>query len=214
MAMKTKFIKINPDLDEPVKIEEIARILSSEAVIVYPTETYYALGANCFSRKAIQEIYRLKRRPVSKPLSVVISDVGMIRQLVDETPPAFGPLVSDFWPGPLTLVLKASSRVPKELQGLSGSIGVRLTGHRWLRSMVRHASFPITATSANISGGEEIANPEEAARLFDQKVHLIVDAGETTGRLPSTVLDLTGKRPRIIREGAVPLSQLKKYLPS
>lgn len=212
MAMKTKIVKIDPDLIEPEKIKEIARILSSDAVIVYPTETFYALGANCFSRKAIQEIYRLKKRPLSKPLSVVISDLDMMRQIVLETPAVFEPLVSDFWPGPLTLILKASPRVPKELQSLSGSIGVRLTGHDWLRSMVRHSTFPITATSANISGGEEIANPEEAARLFDQKVNLIVDAGETTGRLPSTVLDLTGKKPRLIREGAVSLSQLKKYL--
>jgi len=214
MAMKTEIVKINPDLVEPEKIKEIARILSSGAVIVYPTETFYALGANCFSRKAIQEIYRLKKRPPSKPISVVISDIDMIRQIVLAIPPDFETLVSNFWPGPLTLVLKASSRVPKELQSLSGSIGVRLTGHEWLRSMVRHASFPITATSANISGGEEIANPEEAVRLFGKRVNLIVNAGETQGRLPSTVLDLTGRKPRIIREGAIPLSQLKKYLVS
>lgn len=214
MAMKTMIVKINPDLVESEKIKEIARILSSGAVIVYPTETFYALGANCFSRKAIQEIYRLKKRPPSKPLSVVISDMEMLRQIVLAIPPDFETLVSVFWPGPLTLVLKASSRVPKELQSLSGSIGVRLTGHEWLRAMVRHASFPITATSANISGGEEIANPEEAVRLFGKKVSLIVDAGETKARLPSTVLDLTGRKPRIIREGAIPLSQLKKYLVS
>jgi len=212
MAMKTKIVKINPDLVESEKIKEIARILSSGAVIVYPTETFYALGANCFSRKAIQKIYRLKKRPPSKPLSVVISDLDQIRDLVLEIPPDFETLVSVFWPGPLTLVLKASSRVPKELQSLSGSIGVRLTGYEWLRAMVRHASFPITATSANISGGEEIANPEEAVRLFDKSVNLIVDAGETKGRLPSTVLDLTGKNPRLLREGAIPFSQLKKYL--
>jgi L-threonylcarbamoyladenylate synthase len=214
MAMKTMIVKINPDLVESEKIKEIARILSSGAVIVYPTETFYALGANCFSRKAIQEIYRLKKRPPSKPLSVVISDMEMLRQIVLAIPPDFETLVSVFWPGPLTLVLKASSRVPKELQSLSGSIGVRLTGHEWLRAMVRHASFPITATSANISGGEEIANPEEAVLLFDKRVNLIVNAGETKGRLPSTVLDLTGRKPRIIREGAIPLSQLKKYLVS
>jgi L-threonylcarbamoyladenylate synthase len=212
MAMKTMIVKINPDLVESEKIKEIARILSSGAVIVYPTETFYALGANCFSRKAIQEIYRLKKRPPSKPLSVVISDMEMLRQIVLAIPPDFETLVSVFWPGPLTLVLKASSRVPKELQSLSGSIGVRLTGHEWLRAMVRHASFPITATSANISGGEEIANPEEAVLLFDKRVNLIVNAGETKGRLPSTVLDLTGRKPRLIREGAIPSSQLKKYL--
>jgi L-threonylcarbamoyladenylate synthase len=183
-------------------------------VIVYPTETFYALGANCFSKQAIQAIYRLKKRPPSKPLSVVISDLDMIQEIVSEIPLAFEPLIANFWPGPLTLVLKAAPRVPKELRGSSGSIGVRLTEHEWLRSLVRHTSFPITATSANISGEKDISDPSNAWQQFSRKVELVVDGGVTRGRLPSTVLDLSAEGVRIIREGAVPLSQLKRYLSS
>ncbi len=214
MDFKTQKIRINPGMIEPDKIKKISQVLKMDGVIVYPTETFYALGANCFSKEAIQAIYRLKKRPPSKPLSVVISDLDMIQEIVSEIPKAFEPLIADFWPGPITLVLKAVPRVPKELCGPSGSIGVRLTEHEWLRSLVRHASFPITATSANISGKKDISNPADAWQEFNGKVDLIVDGGVTRGHLPSTVLDLSAKRARILREGAVPLSQLQKYLSS
>lgn len=214
MALKTQKIKINPEMIERDKIKKISQYLKMDGVIVYPTETFYALGANCFSKQAIQAIYRLKKRPPSKPLSVVISDLDMLQEIVSEIPMAFEPLIANFWPGPLTLVLKAAPRVPKELRGPSGSIGVRLTEHEWLRSLVRHASFPITATSANISGEKDISDPANAWQEFNGKVDLIVDGGETKGHLPSTVLDLSSKGVRIIREGAVPLSQLKIYFSS
>jgi L-threonylcarbamoyladenylate synthase len=214
MALKIQKIKINPEMIERDKIKKISQVLKMDGVIVYPTETFYALGANCFSPKAIQAIYRLKKRPLSKPLSVVISDLDMIREIVSEIPLAFEPLISNFWPGPLTLVLKAAARVPEELRGPSGSIGVRLTEHEWLRSLVRHASFPITATSANISGEKDISDPANAWQEFKGKVDLMVDGGETKGHLPSTILDLSGKKAQIIREGALPLSQLQKYLSS
>jgi len=212
MALKTQIIRVDPEMIERDKIKKISRYLKRGGVIVYPTETFYALGANCFSKQAIQAIYHLKKRPPSKPLSVVISDLDMIQEIVSEIPMAFEPLITNFWPGPLTLVLKAVPRVPEELKGPSGSIGVRLTEHEWLRCLVRHASFPITATSANISGGKDISDPANAWQEFNGKVDLIVDGGVTRGHLPSTVLDLSAKGVRIIREGAVPLSQLQKYL--
>lgn len=214
MTFETRKIRINPEMIQGDRIKKISQYLKLGRVIVYPTETFYALGANCFSKQAIQAIYRLKKRHPSKPLSVVISDLDMIREIVSEIPLAFEPLIANFWPGPLTLVFKAAPRVPEELCGPSGSIGVRLTEHEWLRSLVRHASFPITATSANISGKEDISDPANAWREFNGKVDLIVDGGVTRGHLPSTVLDLSAKGVRIIREGAVPLSQLKKYLSS
>jgi L-threonylcarbamoyladenylate synthase len=214
MTLRTQIIRINPEVIELDKIEEIVKFLKMDGVIVYPTETFYGLGAGCFSQKAIQAIYTLKKRPPSKPLSVVISDLNMIRDIVTEIPSNIEPILSNFWPGPLTLVLKAASRVPEEIRGPCGSIGVRLTEHQWLRSLVRCASFPITATSANISGEKNISNPDYAWRVFEGKVDLMVDGGETKGDLPSTVLDLSGEKARLIREGAIPFSQIKKYLSS
>ncbi len=211
--MKTQIIKINPDIIELDRIERIVSVLREEGLIVYPTETFYGLGVQIFSVKAIRRVYRLKQRDPSKPLPVVISDLDMLQDVAAEPLPIYRPLISAFWPGPLTVILQASSRVPDALRGPSGSIGIRLTGHRWLRALIRTASFPLTATSANISGEMDIADPEEAIRLFAGKVDLIVDGGKTGGLLPSTVVDLTGKKPSIIREGVISSLQLKKLLP-
>ena len=211
--MNTKIIKISPSIIEIDKIDEIVEVLRRDGVIVYPTETFYGLGANGFSARAIQEVYRLKKREALKPLSVVISDISMLDQLVSEIPPLFRPLISKYWPGPLTIILKASPEVPMELQG-GGTIGVRLTGHKWVRSLVGQAHFPITATSANTSGEKEISSPHLAKDLYEGKVDLIVDGGVTQGIVPSTVVDMSGGEPRLVREGGIPSSQLKKFLPS
>jgi L-threonylcarbamoyladenylate synthase len=110
------------------------------------------------------------------------------------------------------LVLKASSTLPTDLLGLGDSIGVRLPAHPWVRELLNETAFPITATSANISGEKEIANPEIIKDSFFGLVDLIVDGGETRGALPSTVIDLTSAKPVILREGVVPRSALGKYL--
>jgi len=212
--MKTQIIKINPDIVEHDKIEKIVSILREKGLIVYPTETFYGLGADIFLCKAIQKVYHLKKRDPSKPLPVVISNLDMLEDVAMDLHPAYKPLISAFWPGPLTVILRACSRVPDALRGPSGSIGIRLTGYKWLRTLVRNASFPLTATSANISGEAEIADPKEAIRLFAGRVDLIVDGGKTKGFLPSTVVDLTGEKPRLVREGSISLLQLREFLPT
>ncbi len=211
--MKTKVIKISPDAIEVEKIDEIVEVLQSDGIIVYPTETFYGLGANGFSAKAIQAVYRIKKREALKPLSIMISDISMLDLVVSEIPPSFRPLISEYWPGPLTVILKASPNVPSELQR-DGTIGVRLSGHKWVRALVSRAHFPITATSANISGEKEVSRPHEAKKLYGGKVDLIVDGGITKGKVPSTVVDMSGEEPVLIREGAISSNQLKIFLPT
>lgn len=212
--MKTRIIKVSPEVIAIDKIEEIARVLREDGIIVYPTETFYGLGANGFSATAIKKVYYLKKREPRKPISVVISDLAMLRQIVSGDSSSFQHLISVLWPGPMTIILKASSAVPDELLGQKGTIGVRLTAHPWVRALVHQARFPITATSANISGETPISDPEKARESFEGAVDLVVDGGKTEGHLPSTVVDLSGAKPRLIREGAIPFSRLKKHLPS
>jgi L-threonylcarbamoyladenylate synthase len=212
--MKTRIIRVSPAVIENDKMGEIAKVLRGGGIIVYPTETFYGLGANVFSDEAIQKVYRLKKRDPLKPLSVLISDVDMLSRITSELPASFHQAVFRLWPGPLTVILKASSAVPKKLQGQAGTLGIRLPGYKWVRSLVRYLDFPITATSANVSGESAISSPIEAKKLFEGFVDLIVDGGTTEGLLPSTVVDLSGERPILIREGAIPSSQIKKYLPS
>ena len=212
IVMKTKIIKINPEFVKLGEIKMIAEVLREEGIIAYPTDTFYGLGASCFSEKAIRRIYRLKKRKPSKPLSVMISDMDMFQDIANKIPSIFWRLADDFWPGPLTLVLKASSGLPKILLGPKNSIGIRQPALSWIRKLLSETAFPITATSANISEGKEISDPEKVIDSFYGKVDLIVDGGETKGILPSTVIDLTSQKPVILREGAVPRSRLGKYL--
>lgn len=212
MAVKTKIININPALVKPGEIKIIAKVLEEEGIIAYPTDTFYGLGANCFSERAIKRIYYLKRRETAKPISVIVSDVNMVREIAEDIPSLFWEIAGAFWPGPLTFVLKASSTLPKSMLGPGDSIGIRLPALSWLRDLLEKASFPITATSANISGEKDISDPEIIKGSFYGLLELIVDGGETSGTLPSTVVDLAVARPVIIREGAVPRSALGKYL--
>jgi len=212
MEIQTQILKIAPQIIELGKIKIIAEILRREGIIAYPTDTFYGLGANCFSKDAIQRIYQLKGRKLSKPLSVVVSDIEMMREVVIDIPPVFWQITDKFWPGPLTIILKASAKFPADLLGTGASIGIRLPDLPWLRKLVSETGIPITATSANISGEREVSHIEEVRETFYGKVDLIVDGGKTRGNLPSTVIDMTSESPKVLREGAIPRSQLKNHL--
>ena len=212
MTIETRVIKINPPVIELDKIKSIAQFLKKPGVIAYPTDTFYGLGTDCFSPEEIRRIYQIKKRKMKKPIPLIIAEAEEAKRITVEIPPLFWSLAEEFWPGPLTLVLKASPALPPELLGHSQAIGVRIPAVPWLRELVREASFPLTATSANISGEKEINHPEKIKDIFWGKVDLIVDGGKTQGTQPSTVLDMTSARPRILREGMIPVSKLRKYL--
>ena len=210
--MKTFIVRIEPEKVPDDVIETVADILLRDGVMAYPTETFYGLGAVCFSGKAVRRIYRLKARDAGKPLSLIVSSLDMIETLAVGPPPVFHRLAGEFWPGPLTLVLKASPSFPARLAGPGHTIGVRIPSVPWLRRLVTKVGLPITATSANISGEGEISDPAEILRTFNDKVDIIVDGGSTPGGQPSTIVDITGPMPLILREGAIPKAQLEKYL--
>lgn len=210
--MVTRLLTLNSECVEDQKYSRIVRTLNEGGVIVYPTDTFYGLGADCFAAAAVRRIYELKKRDSSKPLLVVIADVAMAGRVASVLPPIFLELASNFWPGPLTLILKASAAVPREVLGDGDSIAVRMPDLLWLRALVRQAGYPLVATSANISGEKEISTAEEALAQFRGKVDMIVDGGRTPGVRPSTVLDLTRDKPCLVREGALPRTALEKYL--
>ena len=210
--MDTRIVRVDPEKCVPTDIKLVAQILSHDGMIVYPTDTFYGLGVNCFSPKAVRKAYGLKKRDPAKPLSVVICDRDMLLTVAIDIPHLFESLASEFWPGPLTVVLRARPLMPEILLGPQQTIGVRLPDHAWLRELVKTAGFPITATSANIAGEAEISDPVQAIRVFQGKVDCIVDGGVTRGGLSSTVVDMTAKKPSILRQGAIPSSQLERFL--
>jgi len=210
--MKTLIVKIEPGHVPDDVLKAIAAVLLKDGVMAYPTETFYGLGAVCFSGKAVRRVYRLKARDVRKPLSLIVSGLDMLETLAIGPPPVFHRLAGEFWPGPLTLVLKASPSFPARQAGPGHTIGVRIPSIPWLRRLVGEVGLPITATSANISGEGGISDPAEILRTFNDKVDVIVDGGTTPGGRASTIIDITGPEPRILREGAIPAGKLKPYL--
>lgn len=210
--MKTEIVKVDFDHPDPDKLDLIKSVLIKDGVIAYPTDTFYGLGVNCFSAAAVEKVFLLKRRDLSKPLSVIISDLRELENLVSDIPPIFESLSNEFWPGLLTMVFRASERLPEMLLGRSRTIGVRYPNFKWLRTLVRHAGFPITATSANFSNTGEISDPLYVRKDFSGEIEMIIDGGRTPGLSPSTVIDISKGAVKILREGALPVSLFRKYL--
>jgi L-threonylcarbamoyladenylate synthase len=195
-------------------IKELSVVLRGGGIMAYPTETFYGLGAAWFSRQGVDRIFRLKKRASSKPLPVMASNLEMVQEITGTLPLTFQSLAGEFWPGPLTLVLPAASAVPAVLTGPGRSVAVRIPPARWIRDLLDEMEQPLTATSANISGDKEISDPAEVIRLFDGKTDVIINGGNTPGGAPSTLVELTGSEPRVIREGVIPAAAVFEALKS
>ena len=170
------------------------KVLQRDGIIVYPTDTVYGLGGDALSDDAILRVYEAKGRPHGKPVSVAVSDAEMLCAIARAGDQALG-FVDRFLPGPFTVVLESRSCIPPLLTGGTGRIGVRIPAHDLALAIVRGLDSPITATSANSSGGKDPASPGEVTVPYD----LLVDGGQLPGT-PSTVVDLV--EGRILRRGA------------
>lgn len=174
--------------------------------MAFPTETFYGLGANAMDPRAVGRVFEVKGRPESKPLLVLVDSVKMAESLALEVSDLARQLMAAYWPGPLTLVLRAASEVPAGLTAGTGTLGVRVPGHPLALGLVRAARVPVTAPSANPSGEAPPTAAAEVRRFFEGKIDLILDGGSTPGGRPSTVLDLSVSPPRLLRAGALDLS--------
>lgn len=204
----TRTIRLSPIEADAGLIRELAAALREGAVAAYPTETFYALGAAAFSKRPVARIYKLKGRAAGKALSVVAPDLDMVGEIAAFLPDGFVPLAGEFWPGPLTLVLPASPAVPEFLAGPGRTIAVRVPPLAWLRNLVRELGEPLTATSANLAGEPELADPDEVKARFAGRIELVVDAGPAPGGRPSTIVDLASGTPRVLREGTIPAARV------
>ena len=201
------------------QIEKAADRLKQGGVIVYPTETAYGLGVNALDEGAIRKVFRIKGRDFRKPLSIMVSGLEMANQYAAISDLAAS-IFHRFLPGPLTLVLPKKNNLPDLLTGKSRSVGIRVSPHPAVTSLMIRLSFPLTATSANISGGKNVyslAEFQEQLRVagVDQtfsSIDLFLDAGILPPSPPSTVLDLTVNPPKILRPGPIRREQIENEL--
>lgn len=199
-------------VDDKETRELAARLVADGGIIAFRTDTFYGLGADPFNRAALQRLCALKGREGTKPVLVIISERAGARRFTGSEPGLFNLLAAKHWPGPLTLVGEAQPGVPSELTAGGGTIGVRLPLDKEVREFVRQVGGALTATSANLAGEPPARTASEVAAYFPTELDLIVDAGPAEGHLPSTVLDVSGPTPRLIREGALKTEELTATL--
>lgn len=191
--------------------ERARAVVQSGGVLAFRTDTFYGLGASPFNASAIDAINELKGRE-GKPILVVISDADVADTLVANRSRLFNLLAEKFWAGALTLVARAHEELPKELTAGTGTIGVRLPADGDVRAFVRACGGALTATSANRAGEPAAKSAFEVLRAFPNGLALIVDGGETHAVEPSTVVDVSGERARLVREGLIRWQEIEKAI--
>ena len=192
--------------------KRVAETIASGGVISFRTDTFYGLGVDPFNRDAVQRIKQLKGREENKPILIVISERDQIPRFISQTSTTFNQLAKVFWPGPLTLIGEANANVPREITAGTGTIGVRLPNDDSVLALISACGGALTATSANPSSLPPAANSQTVQEYFGETVDLIIDGGESKVDQPSTVIDLTGPAPKLIREGLVLWSEIESAL--
>jgi len=191
--------------------ERATRVTARGGLVAFRTDTFYGVGADPFNPAALELINTLKGRD-GKPILVLAADPLDAERLIAERTRAFDILAASHWPGALTLVAAARAEVPELLTAGTGTIGVRLPDDVEARSIVRACGGLLTATSANPAGRAPARTAAEVADYFPDGLGLVIDGGATRTELPSTVIDVTGPKPRLIREGVVTREELEETL--
>lgn len=199
-------IVVDPVAPDRTAVSEAAGTLAGGGLVAFPTETFYGLGADPWNERAIEALYHAKGRPARVPILLLLAGEDQVPDAAVATPAPFEVLARRFWPGPLTLVVEARPTLPARVTSGSGTIGLRVPSAPIPRAIARALGRPITGTSANLSGAPPARLPAEVAAAFagpPSALDLLVDGGPAPGGEPSTVVDLTGASPRLVRAGAI-----------
>ncbi len=208
--MTAEILRIHPDEPEPSLIDYVVNSLSAGNVIALPTDTFYGLAVDPVNLHAVDRIYDIKTRARHKPLSLLISDVAQAYGLARNIDTAFDRLAERFWPGPLTIIVRAGSRLPLRVTANTGNVALRVPEATIARAVVERLGLPITATSANLHGLPECTYANCVRDQLGDKIPLIVDGGPTAHAIPTTIVDLSGggNSWMILREGAIPTHEI------
>lgn len=205
-------VKLDPDKPDDDTLEKVISSITAGKTIAFPTETFYALGVSAYSEEAIKKVYAIKGREQGKPLPLIIEGASMLKEVTAKIPEIAHSLIQEFWPGGLTLIFKASPKVPSILMADTSTIAVRNSSHALARLLVASAQVPLTSTSANLSGNESCSSAAEVEKQLGGLIDIIIDGGTTEGLMPSTMLDLTKTPPQMVREGIIPSERLRPFI--
>jgi L-threonylcarbamoyladenylate synthase len=206
-------LKISSEIPEPSLVRYAADQIRAGQVLGMPTDTFYGLAADPFNLRAVERVYEIKSRSRHKPLSLLIEDVEQAEDLANSLPDEFRALAKKFWPGPLTIIVKAASRLPLKVTANTGNVALRVPNAKIPLEVVKAAGIPITATSANLSGESECTTAEAVRDQLGIRIPIIVDGGTSPREIASTIVDLTDEEARwkILREGAISSQDISEF---
>jgi len=210
----TDVIRVDPASPDLAALKPAAERLRNGGLVAFPTETVYGLGAHALDPAAVRRVFDAKGRPAHDPLIVHVAHIEALDELVAHVPEIARTLAARFWPGPLTLVLPRSAAVPDEVTAGLGTVAVRMPSHPVAKALLELAAIPVAAPSANLFSRP---SPTRAAHVLEDlkdRIDVVVDGGTTDVGIESTVLDLTGETPTILRPGAITVEALRKVLPN
>jgi L-threonylcarbamoyladenylate synthase len=193
-------------------LQEAAAVLKSGGLVAFPTETVYGLGADAFNQNAVLKIFAAKKRPPDNPVIVHVSSMEMLNEVSTSVPKKAEKLIRELWPGPLTIVVPKSQKVPSAVSAGLETVAVRMPAHNVALGLIEHLGSPIAAPSANLSGRPSPTNARDVYEDLNGSIDMIIDAGETFIGVESTVIQVSEDRCVILRPGPIPLDILRKYL--
>ena len=211
--MRAEILKISSENPESSLIRYAADQIRAGEVLGMPTDTFYGLAADPFNLRAVDRVYDIKSRSRHKPLSLLIESIDQAEDLAKPLPEEFYRLARRYWPGPLTIIVKAASRLPLKVTANTGNVALRVPNAKIPLAVVQAASIPITATSANLSGEAECTSAEAVRDQLQGRISIIVDGGTSPRDVASTIIDLTDEeaRWRVLREGAIPSQEISEF---
>ncbi len=207
-----KIIRLDPVRPDPASIARAGEIIRNTGTVIFPTRCLYGIGARALDEKAIEKVFRIKQRPLDNPILVLIPDKSFLAELVTSIPESAQKLMKAFWPGGLTLVFEAKDEIPNLLTAGSGKLGIRVPSHPVAKALVDYLGFPITGTSANLSGCPGCGRVSLLAPSILKESDLVLDSGMLKGGTGSTIVDVTVNPIQIIRQGEVSREQIQNAL--
>ncbi len=192
------------------KLKETAKMIKKGGIAIFPTETVYGIGTNGFNENAVKKLYEAKKRPLNKPISLLVNSIDMINKVAKDITKLEYTLIKEFFPGPLTIILKKKDIVPNILTSNLDTVGIRMPANNIALKLIEYSGVPIATSSSNISGKPSVANLADIMDDFDGNVDCFIDGGPSRLGLASTIVQVIDGVPHILRKGSITEAQIKR----
>ena len=194
------------------KLEEPAQIIKNGGIVVFPTETVYGIGANALNAEAVKKIYEIKKRPLSKPITLLVNSIDMIKRVAKDITPFEYAIIKKFFPGPLTIILQKKDVVPDIVTSGGSTVGIRMPANEIALELINRAGVPLATPSANISDKPSNTHIKDVMSDFPEGVNCFIDGGKSKIGVASTIVQVINGVPHILRQGTITEEQINKLI--